>query len=55
MVEAPTPPIDGVLKEQKEVGDLVRNNWVRLFALDPESGRLDRLLSDGRLGKIKTI
>jgi uncharacterized protein YbcC (UPF0753/DUF2309 family) len=37
MIEAPTEKIDTVLSQIPSVADLVRNGWVRLFALDPES------------------
>ena len=37
VVEAPTDKIDRVLDQVPSVADLVKNGWVRLFALAPES------------------
>ena len=38
IVEAPTGKIDRVLEQVPSVADLVENGWLRLFALEPESG-----------------
>lgn len=37
IVEAPTDKIDRVLEQVPSVADLVRNGWVRLFSLEPQS------------------
>lgn len=38
IVEAPADKIDRVLQQVPSVADLVKNGWLRLFALEPESG-----------------
>jgi uncharacterized protein YbcC (UPF0753/DUF2309 family) len=47
IVESPTDRIDRVLENQSGVRDLVKNGWVRLFALNPEGQEVSRWLSAG--------
>ena len=42
IVEAKPEHIDSVLNSQKTVKDLVDNEWVRLFSLDPSSPAFNR-------------
>ncbi|MBI4818048.1 MAG: DUF2309 domain-containing protein [Deltaproteobacteria bacterium] len=42
VVESKHEPILRVLERQKEVRELVENQWVRLFAIDPDSGSMAR-------------
>ena len=39
VLRAPTEAIDRVLAKQVQLGDLVRNRWIRLIALDPATGK----------------
>jgi uncharacterized protein YbcC (UPF0753/DUF2309 family) len=47
IVEAPVEKIDRVVNAVESVRDLVRNGWVRLFALDPESNELQHRTGGG--------
>jgi hypothetical protein len=42
-LEAPTERIDDVLRRNELVRQLVENQWVRVLAIDPESGDIRRL------------
>jgi uncharacterized protein YbcC (UPF0753/DUF2309 family) len=46
VVEAPCERIDAVLAANPGVKNLVENGWVRLFALDRQSNRVQRLTPD---------
>jgi hypothetical protein len=40
IVEATIPTLEGIMKRQPGVAELVKNEWVRVVALDPESGAM---------------
>lgn len=44
VVEASTDRIDGVLRSEPEVCELVENGWVRMFSLSPVGGRTMRFV-----------
>ncbi|NJN16116.1 MAG: DUF2309 domain-containing protein [Oscillochloris sp.] len=42
IVEAPRAQIEAIIAEHQSVRDLVENDWVRLFALDPDGNEAVR-------------